>query len=461
MEPKNVSVKITLAIMMIASFITPFMGNAINLAIPAMGKEFGANQFWLNWIVFSYLMTSTIFLLPFGRIADLYGRKKVFLCGMIIFAISSLACAMATSLPLLIGFRSVQGLGSSMVFGTAMAIISSVVPAETRGRAIGLNTAAVYIGLSAGPVLGGFITGAFGWRGIFYFNLILAIIVIVLTFWKLRSEWKGEAVRFDFIGSILYVVGLALLLYGLSDLISTFLNLISFILGLFILIIFIMRELKTRFPLMPITMFSKNRAFAFSNLAALINYSATFALVYVLSLYLQTVLGLSTAASGFVLLAQPIVMAVFSPLAGLVSDWVKPRLLASLGMGLTAFGLLLFIFLGTDTPIALIVVNLAFIGLGFAMFSSPNTNAVMGSVDKKFYGLASSTLGTMRTLGQSFSITIVALVTSVFMRNMTIDSADYSSNLMLSIKVLFGIFTVLCIAGIFSSLARGAKQKKL
>jgi EmrB/QacA subfamily drug resistance transporter len=461
MQQKDVSIKITLAIMMVASFITPFMGNAISLAIPAIGKEFGANQFLLNWIVFSYLMTSTIFLLPFGRVADRYGRKKVFLSGMIIFALASLACALSTTLSFLIFFRAVQGLGSSMVFGTAIAIVSSVVPPETRGRAIGMNTAAVYIGLSAGPVLGGFITSAFSWRGIFYFNLALAIIVIVATLWKLRSEWKGEQVKFDFVGGTLYVLGLALLLYGLSDLISNFTNLICFFIGMIILIIFILREVKARFPLVPISLFTKNRAFAFSNLAALINYSATFALVYVLSLYLQTVMGLGTTESGFILLAQPIVMAVFSPLAGLVSDWVKPRLIASIGMGMTALGLLFFIFLGTGTPKFLIVINLAFIGLGFAMFSSPNTNAVMGSVEQKFYGLASSTLGTMRMLGQSFSITIVALVTSVFMRDLTIDSVDYSSNLMFSIKVLFGIFTVLCIAGVFSSLARGSKSEEV
>ena len=346
MEESKAKIRITISIMMIASFITPFMGSAVNLAIPTIGKEFSGNQYWLNWVVLSYLLTSAVFLLPFGRLADLLGRKKVFLTGMLFFALTSLACALAPTLPVLVGFRFLQGLASSMIFGTSMAILVSVIPPQVRGKAIGFNTAAVYTGLSAGPVVGGFLCSLFSWRVIFYFIFFLAIIVICFSVRKLPGENPEVTERFDISGSVLYILGLGLFLYGLADLTASFLYWCSSVAGLVILILFIVCEGRVSYPLLPVSMFRKNRVFTFSNLAALINYSATAALTYLLSLYLQTVLSLDTSAAGLVLLAQPIVMALLSPLSGILSDRIEPRLVASLGMALSALGLFFFIFLG-------------------------------------------------------------------------------------------------------------------
>ena len=461
MQENKADMRITMGIIMVASFITPFTSSSINLAIPSIGLEFSGNQFWLNWVVFSYLLTSSVFLLPFGRIADIYGRKKIFIIGMALFALTSLACALANSLPLLVFFRVLQGLASAMIFGTSMAILISVAPANQRGKAIGINAAAVYLGLSLGPVLGGLICRIFNWRGVFYFILLLSLTVITLSLWKLKGEWKGANSSFDLIGCLLYILGLTSLLYGLADLTSGLIYVICFFTGIILLILFIYIELKVAHPLLSITLFSRNKVFAFSNLAALINYSATFALVYILSLYLQTVLGIETSLSGLILLAQPIMMSVFSPIAGTLSDRIEPRLVASLGMGITALGLFFFIFLGNQISLILFILNLAFIGLGLALFSSPNNNAIMSSVGKEHYGVASSILGTMRLTGQSLSMTIVALVTSIIMRDLTITSSTYIPSLLTSMRILFIIFTVLSIGGIFSSLARGNMTKKV
>jgi EmrB/QacA subfamily drug resistance transporter len=459
MENKGNQTKLTIAIVMITSFITPFMSNAINLAIPAIGKEFGASQGILNWVVSGFLLSTAAFLLPFGRLADQYGRKKIFLFGMILLAASSLGCALAPSLIALICFRVLQGLASAMIFGTAMAILTSVIPPQSRGKALGLNSAATYIGLSCGPVLGGFISSALSWRAVFYFNLLIAVIVIILTVWKLRGEWKGEASKLDSGGIVLCILAQALLLFGLTDLTTGLLYQASFIVGVLLLVVFFVYEKRRRNPLIPVGAIIKNRPFAFASLATLINYSATSALSFMLSLYLQWALNLDAAFSGFILLAQPVLMAALSPIAGALSDKRSPAILASAGMGISALGLLFFVFLSAQTPIVLIVLNLAFIGIGFALFATPNTTAVMGAVDKTLYGVASSVLGNMRLLGQSFSMAIVSLIMSVLIRDLAIGSSDYVVQLMISMKIAFIIFAVLCGLGVLASLVRSKANK--
>lgn len=460
MEQDRSVVKITMIIVMMTSFITPFMGNAINLGIPQIGREFAVDQYWLNWVVTSYLLASAAFLLPFGRLADIIGRKKIFITGMLFFALTSLGCGLALSFPVMLTFRVLQGIASSMIFGTSMAILTSVVPAGERGRAMGLSAAAVYIGLSMGPVLGGFICSTWSWRGIFYVNFFIAFVVFLLTVAKLSGEWIGaENEQYDVLGSLLWIVGILLLLYGLSDIAAGYAYVVIFIIGLLILLFFVAHEDKASYPILSMDLFLHNRAFTFSNLAALISYSATFALVFLLSLYLQNVLQIDTAQAGFILLAQPVIMAAVSPLAGRLSDRIPSQIIASLGMGITAVGLFFFIFLSETTSIVLIALNLAFMGLGFALFSSPNTNAVMSSVERPLYGVASSTLGTMRLLGQTLSMAVVALITSLDMKNVTLDSPQYVASFLKSASTSFTVFTILCFIGVFASLARGKKPE--
>jgi len=453
-------IRLTMAITLITSFIAPFMGNAVNIAIPSISSEFGGSQSQLNWIVSSYLLSSAAFALPFGRLADIVGRKKMFTLGIILFGLTSLACGLAFSLYSLILFRLLQGIAYAMVFGTSMAILTSVVPPQERGRALGINTAAIYIGLSLGPVLGGAICKYINWRGIFLLGFILNIIILTLTLLKLKGEWKGsEGEAFDIWGSIFCISGLALLLLGLSNLTSASFYSLILLSGIVLIALFIGYEYKTTFPLLPIKKFTKNTTFIFSNLATLINYSATFALGYLLSLYLQLVLGLDTTFSGLILLSQPIIMATLSPLTGRLSDKIEPQILASIGMGITTLGLFLFIFLGANTSVMLVILNLILIGIGFALFSSPNTNAVMSSVDRTHYAIASSTMGTMRLLGQTFSMAIVSLVTSVYIGKLDLNSSEYQIRFILSSRIAFIVFTAFCFLGIFASLARGKMTK--
>jgi len=440
----------------LASFLTPFMGSAINLAIPSIGKQFGGSAYLLGWVATCYLLAAAAFLVPLGRLADIRGRKKIFALGLGVFLVSSLLCGAAWSMETLLIFRVCQGIGGAMIFGTAVAILTSVYSPRERGRVLGLNSAAVYTGLSLGPVLGGALNHNLGWRSIFYFTALLAFVVLALTITRLKGEWAGaRGEKFDLPGAVLYTAGLVALLTGVSSFTASGGMKYLLIPGLVILAGFVKYAVSNvDKPVLDLKLFAKNMTFAFSNLAALINYSATFAVTFLLSLYLQVVVGYDSQTAGFVLLSQPALMAVLSPFAGTLSDRVEPRIVASLGMALITCGLLIFSFLNGGTSLWLIVGNLILLGVGFALFASPNTNAVMGAVDKKFYGIASSTLSTMRLTGQAFSMAIVTLLLAHYIGGAELSHVS-TGLLVKSTKTAFAVFTVICCGGVFASLTRG------
>jgi EmrB/QacA subfamily drug resistance transporter len=438
----------------LAAFLTPFMGSSTNLALPSLGQEFSMNAVLLSWTQTSYLLAAAIFLVPLGRISDIYGRKRVFLYGTTLFTAASLLTGIAPSAAVLILGRILQGIGSAAIFGTSVAILTSVYPPGERGRVLGINVAAVYIGLSVGPLLGGLMTENLGWRSIFYAMVPLGMIVIAFTLWRLKGEWaeaQGEA--FDLAGSIIYALALVALMYGLS-LLPGPLGAVLIAASVAGLGIFVAWELRSRTPVLNIHLFAHNRPFAFSNLAALINYSATSAVTFLLSLYLQYIKALTPQQAGLVLIAQPIVQAAFSPVAGRLSDRIEPRIVASLGMAITAIGLGLLILISATTPLWAIVARLLLLGFGFALFSSPNMNAIMGSVDRLFYGIASGTLATMRLIGQMLSQGIATLLFALFIGRVEITPEAYPLFLA-SARMAFTVFAALCVGGIFASLTRG------
>jgi len=438
----------------LGAFFAPFMGSSINIALPSIGSEFAMDAISLGWVATAYLLAAATFVVPFGRVADIYGRKRIYTCGVFIFTISSLLLAISTSATMLISFRILQGIGGAMIVGTGVAILTSVFPADERGKALGINVAAVYLGLSLGPFLGGLLTQHFGWRSIFLANVPLGMIILAFIFWKLKGDWaeaKGE--KFDVAGSLIYSSMLVAIMYGLS-LLPEMSGVWLILAGALGFVAFVKWELKVESPVLNMNLFRNNAVFAFSNLAALINYSATFAVSFLLSLYLQYIKGLSPQSAGVILVSAPVVQAIFSPLAGRLSDKIEPRIVASTGMGLTVVGLLFFTFLSEETSVGFIVAGLIILGFGFALFSSPNTNAVMGSVEKRVYGVASATLATMRQVGMMLSMGIAMFIFAMYIGRVQI-IPEYYPLFLKSVNSAFIIFAVLCFGGIFASLARG------
>ena len=445
-----------------SSFLTPFMGSAVNLAIPSIGRSLNGSAVMLSWLVSSFLLVSASLLLPVGRFADIWGRKKIFISGVIIFSLFSLLCSQAWSMKSLITFRVFQAAGAAMIFSTTIAILTSVYPPYERGRVLGINVACTYAGLSLGPVLGGFLNHQFGWESIFLFGASWGLITCLFAVTKLNGEWAdSQNEQFDIFGAILYMTGIALTIFGLSSLVtSSHWAKYIFITGLTLLGVFVRHEIKTEYPIMDIKLFISNVIFTFSNMAALINYSATFAVGFLLSIHLQLIRGFDSQIAGLILLSQPILMALLSPLAGRLSDRIEPRMLASFGMSITTLGLFIFVFIQESTPVWVIALTLMLMGAGFALFASPNTNAVMGSVDKKFYGIASATLGTMRLIGQALSMALATLIIDFYIGNVKLNMAS-RDKFEDSIGTSFVVFAIICFVGIFASLARGSMKPRI
>ena len=438
----------------LSSFLTPFMGSAINVALPIMAKELSMTALSLSWVASSFILAATITLVPLGRLADIYGRKRIFLYGAITFTFASVLCTWSPTQTFLIIVRALQGIGGAMIFSTGTAMLISAYPPAQRGRILGITIAAVYIGLTVGPFIGGILTDHWGWRYIFLFTTLLGIMIILLIAFMVKEEWLGaQSEGFDLTGSLLYAVALFALMYGISLLPSGKAGLLIGI-GLICFILFIRQQLRNPSPLLDMRLFLNNRVFAFSNLAALINYCATFAVTLLLSLYLQHIKLLTPSQTGIILIAEPVVQALFSPLAGRLSDRFEPQLIASLGMALNVLGLIPLIFIHNDTSIHYIIICLIVLGIGFALFSSPNVNATMSSVENKYYGVASATLGTMRLTGQMLSMGITMLVFAVILGNQPLAEAN-NPLLLQSTHIIFFVLSIVCCGGILASLARG------
>lgn len=436
------------------ALLTPFLGSAVNVALPAVAADLHLDPVALSWVATAFLVATTVCLVPFGRLADLVGRKRVFMLGMMVFLLAAVGCGLASSAAGLIGFRVLQGIGAAMIFSTGLAILTSVYPPGERGRVLGFNAASVYLGLSVGPVAGGYLTQHAGWRSVFWVCVPLGLATLAIAWRGLKGEWRGAAGgRFDGVGSALYGLALVAFMLGLSSLPGwRGVGLTAAGLALFWVLLRWERRVPT--PVLDVALLTRNVVFARSNLAALINYSATFAVTFLLSLYLQYVRGLDPGQAGLVLLTQSVMMMMVSPLAGWWSDRVEPRIVASAGMGLTVLGLIGLAGLGPATPLGAIVAALVVVGAGFGLFSSPNTNAVMSAVERRDQGVASATLGTMRLMGQTVSMGLAAAVLAAYVGRAPITPAVHGQ-FVAAMHVAFAISAGLCVVGTWASLSRG------
>jgi EmrB/QacA subfamily drug resistance transporter len=447
-----------LFVTVVSSFLTPFMGSATNVALPAIQADFQLDAITLLWVPNIYLLSWTMFLLPFGKIADIYGRRKIFIYGIWVFTVSSFLTTVAPTISVLLLSRVIAGMAAAMISSAGLAIITSVFPPLERGGAIGVTVAAVYIGLSSGPFVGGIMTNHFTWRAVFAITIPLGVASIYLSTWKLVGEWaEAQGQKLDVMGGILYGSGITLVMWGFSALPSSQ-SVWAMIIGIGLIGLFVWWERRTAFPLINLELFSQNRTFTLSSLAALINYSGTMAVTFLLSLYLQYIKGLTPQAAGLVLMVQPLVMAIFSPVAGKISDRFEPRYIASLGMTMTATGLFALTSVQSNTDTTFILMDLVLLGFGFALFSSPNMNAIMSSVDKEFYGVASGIVGSVRLIGAMLSMGIATSVFSLHIGRVQI-TPEYYPAFLESVKIALTIFAVLCIPGIFASISRGRLRR--
>lgn len=453
---KHISI---LLIISITSFMGTFLISSINIALPAIEKTFGMDAVMLSWVVTSFLLATAMFQLPIGRWGDSSGVNKLYKVGLIVFTLSSLASAFVPSGTWFIATRFLQGIGAAFTNTTGQAILVSSFPAQHRGRVIGISVSAVYLGLSLGPFFGGMLTQQIGWQSIFIASTILGFISISIAFRFLgkddvQSEKSG---KLDYKGLILFMLGLLYLVYGSSQIPETK-GWIIMSTGCISLVLFWLVELREEEPAIDVKLYTQNRLFSYSNLAALINYCATAAIVFFLSLYLQKVKQLTPQQAGLILIAQPIMMTLFSPLVGRMADKFEPRIFATIGMSMCSVGLGAMAFLTTTTPHWVIILILLWVGLGFALFSSPNMTIIMSSVKRTQYGQASGSAASMRVIGQMTSMTIVTLIFAAMFEGQATEQVS-NFTFLKAMKWGFLTFATISLVGIYFSIERGKAPK--
>jgi MFS family permease len=444
--------KRVLFVICLASSLVPFMSSSLNLALPYINSSLSLDVVTSGWIPAAYMLSTAVFQVPCARIADIVGRRKIFIGGVVLFTFFSFLSGWAVSGEILVINSFLAGVGSAMMFGTGMAILTASVPLRERGKAFGINTAVVYASLAAGPLLGGLLTQYLSWRSIFFVAGGIGLFVIAGSLVVLKEEWKEGNPEFDTAGAVLYATGLFSLIYGFSQL-PSFWGFLLLGAGIVLLLFFFRYEQLQSSPVFDVRLLLSNRIFCLSSLSALINYSATFAVSFMLSLYLQDVRGLSPRDAGFVLISQSVVMAVVSLLSGRLSDKMSAALLATLGMGIISAGLIGLCFISETSHIVVLILLLMLLGFGFGMFSSPNTHIIMGSVDKAHYSMASATTGTMRLTGQAFSMGIALMAMSFQVGNVQLSSAIHSQ-LLSAMQTVFVICFLLSLGGVCMSSVR-------
>jgi len=460
----------------IGAFMAPLDGSIVTIAIPSIASSMMIGLETVVWIALAYLLVLTVLLINAGRLSDIRGRKRSYILGFIIFTAGSVLCGLsATGLQLVI-FRALQGTGAALIACNSPAIVTESFQSWERGKALGINAMAVYAGLMTGPVIGGILVQTFGWRSIFYVNVPIGILVVSLASLKLKEKRTSSMrERFDFAGAATLSAALASFLAALTlggsfgwDS-SPILSLLLITMSAFVLFIYVEGRL-TSHPTFDLSLFTKNRLFAAANVAALLNYVAVSGVTLMMSIYLQDVQGLQPESAGLFLIAMSVAMALLSPFSGWLSDRLGSRLLSSGGMLIVTAGLLTLSQLSITSSIGDIVLRLTLLGVGFGLFSSPNTRAIMGSVDRSKLGVAAGTLSTMRSAGQSIGLAMVGAVIATVLppqavlqlfTGLTVQNVVMRDDFIIGMRNLFLVASVIGAVGTLASLVRGREDSEV
>ena len=457
--PHSVNRRFILITIFFSSFLTAFSTYTTVISAKIIEIELGMDVVTIVWASTIFILAAAMFQIPFGKIADLFGRKKIFLSGIVLFTLSSILLAFVDTSITFIIFRFMQGLGAALIYATSNAILTASYPPNQRGKVIGISVTGVYIGLTISPLLGGILTQNLGWRSQFLFNIPFGVLIILLVLLKVKGEWKSEKrEKIDYLGSIIYASFLFFLIFAFSLLpsIQGYIFILVSILGA---VVFYFWEKRVSNPVLNLNLFKNNRYFSFSCLVSIFFYISTIALALLLSLFMQYLKGMSPQEAGYILLIQPLMQAIFSPIAGRLSDKIETRKLVSGGVLLVIIGIIPLIFLDSNYPIHLIAISFGIIGLGTAFFSSPNIRAIMSSVPKSSLGIAAGLEGTMRSIGQTLSFGVLTVVFAVIIGDVIITPVYYPQ-FITSARVICITFLTISFISLVFSILRGKQTSK-
>lgn len=439
-----------------AIFVNPLAGSMLNLALGSIQDDFLCSEHSLGWISSIYFIVSVMALLPTAKLADIYGKRTVFLVGIVFATAGFILSAFSQNIYQLYVFRGVTAIGTAAISGTSVSMIASVYPPNERGGALGINTACIYLGGSLGPVLGGVMTEMFGWKSIFIFLLPFVIVGAVAMLMFRHNFINTPGAKFDIPGSVVYAMGILVMMFGVLSLPEMY-AVAMIVAGLAVIIAFIFMEKKVQNPIFKGSLF-KSSTFSRSMLALFLNYTSSFCISFVLSRYLQEIGALTPSQAGLYLMAQPAVQVVFTLVAGKMSDTMDKRILPTLGMAIICVGLVMLLFLGIDLNVPLLIMSQIVIGMGFGIFSAPNTNAIMSYVSRQDFNAASGLISVARQMGMMLSIGLATCLIAIMLGTDTMLVPSNYSTFIDMMKVAWGICLCMCVIGTIVSWFRGSSK---
>jgi len=424
---------VALSVTSLGTFMANLDLTIVVIGLPTILQQLHATIYHGIWIITGYTLMMTILLVLLGRLADLYGRVRLYNLGFAIFTVGSLFCALSRNGAELIAFRFLQGAGAALLYANSGAIITDAFPADELGMGLGINVMAVNLGAIAGYTLGGVMITYFGWRSIFLLNIPIGVFGTIWGYLNLKEiSRKPVGQKFDFTGALLYCIGLATILLALTigDPLSIR-NLIILGCGVAFFIAVIFVELRQKFPTLDLALF-KIRQFALGNIAGFLNAIAFSCGPFLRSLYLQLILGYSAAKTGLLLIPMEIIIFAISPFSGKLSDKIGARVLSSIGLLLNAAALFWFATLNKSSSYSAVLVSLLLFGCGMALFFPPNSSAVMGSVAPEKRGVANGIRMTLNQTGNVFSVPFSLLLMTLVMPYSKLSQIVGSSQLLSS-----------------------------
>ena len=423
------------------------MVSALIVAIPTIGIEFSMSAVEMSWMATVFFLSASMFLIPFGRLADIFGVKKIFSIGIAIYFVSAALAALAPNASTLIVSRFMTGLGSAMIFGTSFALLSLSLSEGERGKALGINIASSLTGFALGFFLGGLLTYYANWRFIFIFTLPISALVIALIRLRLPGEWAfSRGQKFDAIGAALIAALLLLVILGLSKLPSVP-GVVLIAGGIAVFLLFASRQTKKSSPVIDLALFRSNRCFSFSNAAIMIYTTSNFAVIFLFSLFLQNIDGFDSRQSGLILLASTLIMAMLTIYAGRLSDRIDLYRLAAAGAAVSLAGLLPMTNISPNTPFFQAFSELVLVFAGGAFFYPPMVKIILASISRDKYAVGSSLEETMRLLGNASSMALVTVGFTLYLGGTDIIPENHPAFLH-SIRLIFAVFSVLCLASL-------------
>lgn len=447
--------KTALFVAMVTSFMAPFMSAALNLSVTDISTQFNAPVGISTWVVNAYTLSTAAFSACMGSLADLRGRRKMILVGCIAFAATSALCALSPSIYLLVAFRFLTGISAAVVLAANVPLMLLYFTPQVKGRMLGISVSAVFVGLALGPTLGGVLNDTLGWRAIFVLGIVLSMLAFAFCL-RLKDDSKEASASFDHRGNTLYVIAIMLLMLGLTELTTQQWGPLVLCAGVLVLVVFVLFEWRCERPMLHVRLFTKSRAYGFSNLATMLNFAAVFAVSYTMAIYLQNVKGLDAAVAGLILIAQPLAQVVLAPVSGRLSDRFAPAAIATVGVALCTCSLGMLLTLNADTPLWFIVTALVVLGIGLGAFSAPNNNAILSCVDRSHYSEANATVSTMRGIGQTASLAFASLMLSSSLGSTIFSESDPQVLTAAIAQIMFVCF-VLSVLTIAASLVRNKR----